>query len=86
MLGLVGTKKGMTRVFKDDGASVPVTVIEVCKSKIVQRKTEDKDARDQYETRTHKRLFDIVNPTEQTVDALMRLDIAAGVDVKITLN
>ena len=46
----------------------------------------DKDARDQYETRTHKRLFDIVEPTEQTVDALMRLDIAAGVDVKITLN
>ena len=43
MLGLVGTKKGMTRVFKDDGASVPVTVIEVCKSKIVQRKTEEKD-------------------------------------------
>ena len=46
----------------------------------------DKDARDQYETRTHKRLFDIINPSEQTVDALMRLDIAAGVDVKITLN
>ena len=46
----------------------------------------DKDARDQYETRTHKRLLDIVNPTEQTVDALMRLDIAACVDVKITLN
>ena len=46
----------------------------------------DNDARDQYETRTHKRLFDIINPTEQTVDALMRLDIAAGVDVKITLN
>ena len=46
----------------------------------------NKDARDQYETRTHKRLFDIINPTEQTVDALMRLDIAAGVDVKITLN
>ncbi|MBL6819751.1 MAG: 50S ribosomal protein L3 [SAR86 cluster bacterium] len=43
MLGLVGTKKGMTRVFKDDGASVPVTVIEVCKSKIVQRKTVEKD-------------------------------------------
>ena len=46
----------------------------------------DKDARDQYETSTQKRLFDIINPTEQTVDALMRLDIAAGVDVKITLN
>ena len=46
----------------------------------------DKKSREQFETRTHKRLFDIINPTEQTVDALMRLDIAAGVDVKITLN
>ena len=46
----------------------------------------DKKARDQYETRTHKRLFDIINPTEQTVDALMRLDLAAGVDVQIELN
>ena len=36
----------------------------------------DKKARDQYETRTHKRLFDIINPTEQTVDALMRLDLS----------
>ena len=39
MFGLIGTKKGMTRVFKEDGASIPVTVIEICKSKIVQRKT-----------------------------------------------
>ena len=46
----------------------------------------NKDARDQYEIRTHKRLMDIVNPTEKTVDALMRLDLAAGVDVQITLN
>ena len=53
---------------------------------ILKSPHKDKDARDQYETRTHKRLFDIINPTEQTVDALMRLDIAAGVDVKITLN
>ena len=43
MFGLIGTKKGMTRVFKEDGASIPVTVIEICKSKIVQRKTLDKD-------------------------------------------
>jgi large subunit ribosomal protein L3 len=43
MLGLIGTKKGMTRVFKEDGASIPVTVIEICKSKIVQRKTAEKD-------------------------------------------
>ena len=41
----------------------------------------NKDARDQYEIRTHKRLLDIVEPTEKTVDALMKLDLAAGVDV-----
>ena len=46
----------------------------------------NKDARDQYELRTHKRLMDIVDPTEKTVDALMKLDLAAGVDVQIKLN
>lgn len=46
----------------------------------------NKDARDQYELRTHKRLMDIVEPTDKTVDALMRLDLAAGVDVQIKLN
>lgn len=46
----------------------------------------DKDARDQYEIRTHKRLIDIMEPTEKTVDALMRLDLAAGVEVQISLN
>ena len=43
----------------------------------------DKDARDQYEIRTHKRLLDILNPTQNTVDTLMRLDLPAGVDVEI---
>ena len=46
----------------------------------------NKDARDQYELRTHKRLVIIVNPTEKTVDALMKLDLAAGVDVQISLD
>src|SRR5512147_2479022 len=46
----------------------------------------DKDARDQYELRTHKRLMDIVDPTDKTVDALMKLDLAAGVDVQIKLS
>ena len=46
----------------------------------------NKDARDQYELRTHKRPMDIVDPTEKTVDALMKLDLAAGVDVQIKLN
>ena len=46
----------------------------------------NKDARDQYEIRTHKRVLDIVEPTEKTVDALMKLDLAAGVDVQIKLD
>ncbi len=46
----------------------------------------NKDARDQYEIRTYKRLMDIVEPTDKTVDALMKLDLAAGVDVQIKLN
>ena len=46
----------------------------------------NKDARDQYEIRTHKRLLDIVEPTEKTVDALMKLDLAAGVEVQVSLN
>lgn len=46
----------------------------------------DKDARDQYEIRTHKRLIDILEPTDKTVDSLMKLSLAAGVDVKIQLN
>jgi len=45
----------------------------------------NKDARDQYETRTHKRLLDIIDPNDKTVDALMKLDLAAGVDVQIKL-
>jgi small subunit ribosomal protein S10 len=46
----------------------------------------NKDARDQYEIRTHKRLLDILEPTEKTVDALMKLDLAAGVEVQISLG
>jgi len=45
----------------------------------------NKDARDQYEIRTHKRLMDIIDPNDKTVDALMKLDLAAGVDVQIKL-
>ena len=46
----------------------------------------NKDARDQYEIRTHKRLIDIVEPTEKTVDALMKLNLAAGVEVQTSLS
>ncbi len=43
----------------------------------------DKKSREQFEIRTHKRLLDILDPTQQTLDALMKLDLAAGVDVEI---
>ena len=45
----------------------------------------DKKSREQFEIRTHKRLLDIIDPTPQTVDALMKLDLAAGVDIEIKL-
>ncbi|HHI82286.1 MAG TPA: 30S ribosomal protein S10 [Rhizobiales bacterium] len=45
----------------------------------------DKKSREQFEMRTHRRLLDIIDPTPQTVDALMKLDLAAGVDVEIKL-
>jgi len=46
----------------------------------------NKDARDQYQLKTYVRLMDVISPTDKTVDALMKLDLAAGVDVKIQLN
>ena len=46
----------------------------------------DKKSREQFEIRTHKRVVDIVDPTEQTVEELMKLELAAGVDVEIKLN
>lgn len=45
----------------------------------------DKKSREQFETRTHKRLIDIINPNQRTVDSLMKLDLSAGVDVEIKL-
>ena len=46
----------------------------------------NKKARDQFEIRTHQRLMDILDPTDKTVDALMKLDLAAGVEVQISLG
>lgn len=50
------------------------------------RRTVNKTSRDQLEIRTHQRLMDIIDPTDKTVDALMKLDLPAGVDVKIKVN
>ena len=57
----------------------------IWKTTVLKGPTIDKKARNQFEVRTHKRLLDIIDPTARTVDALMRLDLPAGVDVEIKL-
>ncbi len=57
----------------------------IWKTTVLKGPTIDKKARDQFEIRTHKRLIDIQDPTSRTVDALMKLDLPAGVDVEIKL-
>ena len=52
---------------------------------ILRATPKDKDSREQFELRTHKRLIDIFNPTSKTVDSLMKLDLPAGVDISIKL-
>lgn len=59
---------------------------EVEKFTILRAVHKDKDSREQFEMRTHKRLIDIKNPSKETVDALTHLDIPSGVDVQIKLN
>ena len=53
---------------------------------ILKSPHKDKDARDQYELTTHKRVMDILNPSDKTVDALMKLELPAGVNAQIKLN
>ena len=52
---------------------------------VIRSPHKDKDSRDQFEMRTHKRLIDILDPSSSTVDSLMRLDLPAGVDIEIKL-
>ena len=52
---------------------------------VIRSPHKDKDSREEFEMRTHKRLIDILDPTSKTVDALMRLDLPAGVDIEIKL-
>ncbi|MFH1091980.1 MAG: 30S ribosomal protein S10 [Pseudomonadota bacterium] len=61
---------------------LPTTINRYC---VLRSPHIDKKSREQFEMRTHKRLLDILDPTQQTVDALMKLDLSAGVDVEIKL-
>ena len=58
---------------------------EIEKITILRSPHKDKDSREQFEKRTHKRLIDINNPSKETIDALTRLDIPSGVDIQIKL-
>jgi len=74
---------------KRTGASVagPIPLpTEINKWTVLRSPHVDKKSREQFEVRTHKRLIDIFEPTPQTVDALMKLDLPAGVDVEIKVE
>ncbi|MEE8328660.1 MAG: 30S ribosomal protein S10 [Thermodesulfovibrionia bacterium] len=80
--------KEIVETVKRTGAKVsgPVPLpTKIHKITVLRSPHVDKKSREQFEIRTHKRLIDILDPTPQTVDALMKLDLAAGVDVEIKL-
>jgi small subunit ribosomal protein S10 len=71
---------------KETGARVagPIPLpTEVNRFTVLRSPHVDKKSREQFEMRTHKRLIDIIDPTQQTVDSLMKLDLSSGVDVEI---
>jgi small subunit ribosomal protein S10 len=85
---LVSSVDEIVKTAKRTGAEVagPVSLPTKIQKFTVNRSPHvDKKSREQFEIRNHKRVIDIVNPTPQTVDALMKLDLASGVDVKIKL-
>ena len=71
---------------KDTGARIagPIPLpTEINKFTVIRSPHKDKKSREQFEMRTHKRLVDIIDPTQQTIDSLMKLDLSSGVDVEI---
>jgi small subunit ribosomal protein S10 len=71
---------------KETGAKIagPIPLpTEINKFTVLRSPHKDKKSREQFEMRTHKRLVDILEPTQQTVDSLMKLDLSSGVDVEI---
>ncbi|MDR2685231.1 MAG: 30S ribosomal protein S10 [Rickettsiales bacterium] len=85
---LVSSVDEIVKTAKRTGAEIagPVSLPTKIQKFTVNRSPHiDKKSREQFEIRNHKRVIDIVNPTPQTVDALMKLDLASGVEVKIKL-
>ncbi len=80
--------KEIVNTAKRTGASVrgPIPLpTRIEKFTVLRSPHVDKKSREQFEMRTHKRVLDIIDPTPQTIDAMMKLDLAAGVDVEIKL-
>ena len=78
--------KEIVQTAKDTGAKIvgPIPLpTEINRYTVLRSPHVNKKSREQFEMRTHKRLVDIVEPTQQTVDSLMKLDLSAGVDVEI---
>lgn len=78
--------KEIVQTAKDTGARIagPIPLpTEINRFTVLRSPHIDKKSREQFEMRTHKRIVDIVEPTQQTVDSLMKLDLSAGVDVEI---
>lgn len=76
----------IVKTARETGARVagPIPLpTEINKYTVLRSPHKDKKSREQFEMRTHKRLVDILDPTQQTVDSLMKLDLSAGVDVEI---
>jgi len=85
---LMESVEEIVKAAKRTGAEVrgPISLPNLIQKFTVNRSPHvDKKSREQFEIRNHKRVIDIVNPTPQTVDALMKLDLASGVEVKIKL-
>ncbi len=80
--------KEIVEIAKETGARVagPIPLpTDISRYTVLRSPHKDKDSREQFEIRVHKRLLDILEPTHQTIDALMKLDLPAGVDVEIKL-
>ena len=83
---LDGSVQEIVQTDKNTGARVagPIPLpTEINRFTVLRSPHIDKKSREQFEMRTHKRLVDIIDPTQQTVDSLMKLDLSAGVDVEI---
>ena len=83
---LDGYVQEIVQTAKNTGARVagPIPLpTEINRFTVLRSPHIDKKSREQFEMRTHKRLVDIIDPTQQTIDSLMKLDLSAGVDVEI---